>query len=97
MAPLAQGVVHKWFFWQNLGNTQLYFNLLFASVLCYQHANLMEEKFLKNQRRRIFFKKNFCSNSGHFEQSRHSETKQNSTFLKTRGYSPYIEVNFCKI
>jgi hypothetical protein len=34
---------------------------------------------------------------GHFEQSRHFETKLNSTFLKTGGYSPYIEVNFCKI
>jgi hypothetical protein len=33
----------------------------------------------------------FC---GHFEQSRHFETKQNSTFLKTGGYSPYIEVIF---
>jgi hypothetical protein len=34
---------------------------------------------------------NFC---GHFEQSRLFETKQNSTFLKTEGYSPYIEVVF---
>jgi hypothetical protein len=39
-------------------------------------------------------KLNFC---GHFEQSRHFETKQNSTFLKAGGYSPYIEVIFCKI
>jgi hypothetical protein len=39
-------------------------------------------------------KLNFC---GHFEQSRHFETKQNATFLKTGGYSPYIEINFCKI
>jgi hypothetical protein len=38
-------------------------------------------------------KVNFC---GHFEQSRHFETKQNSTLLKTGGYSPYIEVVFCK-
>jgi hypothetical protein len=28
-----------------------FFNLFFALVLCYQHANLMEEKFLKNQSR----------------------------------------------
>jgi hypothetical protein len=34
---------------------------------------------------------------GHFEQSRHFETKQNSTLLKTGGYSPYIEVVFSKI
>jgi hypothetical protein len=34
---------------------------------------------------------------GHFEQSRHFKTKQNSTFLKTGGYSPYIEVVFCKV
>jgi hypothetical protein len=33
----------------------------------------------------------FC---GHFEQSRHFETKQNSTFLKTEGCSPYIELIF---
>jgi hypothetical protein len=39
-------------------------------------------------------KLNFC---GHFEQSRHFETKQNSAFLKTGGYSPYIVVVFCKI
>jgi hypothetical protein len=26
---------------------QLFFNLFFALVLCFQHANLMEEKFLK--------------------------------------------------
>jgi hypothetical protein len=32
--------------------------------------------------------------SGHFEQSRHFETKQISTFLKTGGYSLYIEVIF---
>jgi hypothetical protein len=36
----------------------------------------------------------FC---GHFEQSRHFETKQNSTFLKTGGFIPYIEKVFCKI
>jgi hypothetical protein len=39
-------------------------------------------------------KLNLC---GHFEQNRHFETKQNSTFLKTGGYSPFIEVVFCKI
>jgi hypothetical protein len=27
----------------------------------------------------------------HFEQSRHFEKKQNLTFLKTGGFSPYIE------
>jgi hypothetical protein len=44
---------------------------------------------------RVMVKKlNFC---GHFKQSRHFETKQNSTFLKTGDYSPYIEVVFCKI
>jgi hypothetical protein len=31
---------------------------------------------------------------GHFEQGHHLETKQNSTFLKTGGFSPYIEVIF---
>jgi hypothetical protein len=38
-------------------------------------------------------KPNFC---GHFEQSRHFETKQNSTFLKTGGYIPFIEAVLCK-
>jgi hypothetical protein len=38
-------------------------------------------------------KQNFC---GHFEQSRHFETKQNSIFLKTGGYSPYIKEIFAK-
>jgi hypothetical protein len=33
-------------------------------------------------------------NCGHFEQSRHFETKQNSTFLKKGGYSPNIEIVF---
>jgi hypothetical protein len=33
-------------------------------------------------------KQNFCC---HFEQSRHFETKQISTFLKTGEYIPYIE------
>jgi hypothetical protein len=36
----------------------------------------------------------FC---GHFEQTRHFETKQNSNFLKTGGYSPYIEVVFLQL
>jgi hypothetical protein len=31
---------------------------------------------------------------GHFQQSRHFETKQNSTFLKTGGYRQYIKVVF---
>jgi hypothetical protein len=36
-------------------------------------------------------KLNFC---GHFEQSRHFKTKPNSTFLKTRSYSPYTVIFF---
>jgi hypothetical protein len=47
MAPLAQGVGEKLFFYHNFGSIQLFFNLFFALVFCYQHANLMEEKFLK--------------------------------------------------
>jgi hypothetical protein len=42
----------------------------------------------------IVKKLNFCD---HFEQSRHFETKQNATFLKTRGSILYIEVVFWKI
>jgi hypothetical protein len=45
MAPLAQGVGQKLFFCHNFGSIQKIFNLFFALVLCYQHANLMEEKF----------------------------------------------------
>jgi hypothetical protein len=47
MAPLAQGVGRKLFFCHNFGSIQLFFNLFFALVLCYQYASLMEEKFLK--------------------------------------------------
>jgi hypothetical protein len=50
MAPLAQGVGQKLFFCHNFGSIQLFFNLFFALVLCYQHANLMEEKFLKKSK-----------------------------------------------
>jgi hypothetical protein len=49
MAPLAQEVGQKLFFCHNFGSIQLFFNLFFAIVLCYQHANLMEEKFLKRK------------------------------------------------
>jgi hypothetical protein len=45
MAPLAQGVGQKWVFCHNFGSIQIFFNLFFALVLRYQHANLMEEKF----------------------------------------------------
>jgi hypothetical protein len=48
MAPLAQGVCQTWFFCHNFGSIQLFSNLFFALVLCYHHANLIEEKFLKN-------------------------------------------------
>jgi hypothetical protein len=34
-------------FCHNFGSIQLFFNLFFAIVLCYQHANSMEKKFLK--------------------------------------------------
>jgi hypothetical protein len=54
IAPLAQGVGKKWFSCHNFGSIQLFFNLFFALVLWHQHANLMEEKFLKNYSRRIF-------------------------------------------
>jgi hypothetical protein len=47
MAPLAQGVGQKLVFCHNFGSIQRFFNLFFATVLCYQHANLVEEKFLK--------------------------------------------------
>jgi hypothetical protein len=47
MAPLAQGVGQKLFFCQHFGSIQLFFNLFFALVLCYQHANLMEELFFE--------------------------------------------------
>jgi hypothetical protein len=42
------------FFCHNFGSIQLFFNLFFALVLCYQHANLMEEKFQKNHKVIIF-------------------------------------------
>jgi hypothetical protein len=45
---LAQVVGQKLFFGHNFGSIQIFFNLCFALFLCYQHANLMEEKFLKN-------------------------------------------------
>jgi hypothetical protein len=47
MAPIVQGVGQKLFFCHNFGSIQLFFNRFFALLLCYQHANLMEEKFLK--------------------------------------------------
>jgi hypothetical protein len=50
MAPLAHGVGQKLFFCHNFGSIQLFFNLFFALVLCYQRANLLEEKFLKKSR-----------------------------------------------
>jgi hypothetical protein len=53
MAPLAQGVGQKLFFCHNIGSIQHFLNLFFALVLCYQHANLMEEKFLKNLSRQL--------------------------------------------
>jgi hypothetical protein len=60
MAPVAQGVGQKWFFCHNFGSFLLFFNLFFALVLCYQHANLMEDKFLKNNNSLLrFFQKLF--------------------------------------
>jgi hypothetical protein len=50
MAPLAQGVGQTLFFCHNFESIQLFFKLFFALVLCYQHANLMEEKFLKKSK-----------------------------------------------
>jgi hypothetical protein len=44
MAPLAQGVGQKLFFCHNFRSIQLFFNLIFVLVLCYQHANLKKEK-----------------------------------------------------
>jgi hypothetical protein len=47
MAPLAHGVGQKWLVkWL----VNFFFNLFFALVLCYQHAKLMEEKFLKKSK-----------------------------------------------
>jgi hypothetical protein len=50
MAPLAQGVGQKLLFCHNFGSIPLFFNLFLALVLCYQHANLMKEFFLKKSK-----------------------------------------------
>jgi hypothetical protein len=47
MPPIAQGVGQKLLFCHNFGSIQLFFNLFSALVLCYQHVNLMEEKFFE--------------------------------------------------
>jgi hypothetical protein len=65
MAPLAQGVGQKLFFCHNFRSIQLFFNLFFATVLCYQHANLMEEKFLKKSEQADYFDF-FCFNFDFF-------------------------------
>jgi hypothetical protein len=50
IAPLAQGVGQKLFFCHNFKSIQLFFNLFFALILCFQHANSTEEKFLKKSK-----------------------------------------------
>jgi hypothetical protein len=57
MAPLAQGVGQRLFFCHNFGSIQLFFNLFFALLFCYQHTNLMEEKFLIKSKKTVETKK----------------------------------------
>jgi hypothetical protein len=80
---LAQGVGQNSFFCHNFGSIELFFNLFFALVLCYQHAHLMEEKFLKNLdcfRSAIsssnFYRKNF------FPKSKMADFSKMTSFLR---------------